>query len=98
MFTASTEHDSKTINTITYTCFNRIDYQPFHGITFGNISNSEQFSDGRVSLQWKCHKVLAMMVSNNLIFHFYQSLHLAKQGDNALVRVSLSAWFFQMCK
>ncbi len=24
MFTASTEHDSKTINTITYTCFNRI--------------------------------------------------------------------------
>ncbi len=24
VFTASTEHDSKTINTITYTCFNRI--------------------------------------------------------------------------
>ena len=24
VFTASTEHDSKTTNTITYTCFNRI--------------------------------------------------------------------------
>ncbi len=34
MFTASTEHDSETINTITYTCFNRI----FELETFGNIN------------------------------------------------------------
>ena len=40
VFTASTEHDSKTINTITYTCFNSIfefDYHSFHGITFPYI-------------------------------------------------------------
>ncbi len=33
VFTASTEHDSKTINTITYTCFNRI----FEFKTFKNL-------------------------------------------------------------
>ncbi len=37
MFTASTEHDSKTMNTITYTCFNRIHQYPWVLETFKNL-------------------------------------------------------------
>ena len=37
VFTASTEHDSKTMNTITYTCFNRIHQYPWVLETFKNL-------------------------------------------------------------
>ncbi len=62
MFTASTEHDSKTMNTITYTCFNRISIHQYPWV-LETLKNLDGLSDGTVCLQWKRRQVLAMSIS-----------------------------------
>ncbi len=47
-------------------------FMELHILGFGKVSKSEQFSDGRVCLQWKRHKVLAMnsLVQGRDLFKF----------------------------